>query len=188
MAFATPFSGAALSTRAAPRAAVSRTPPTASLTPTRAAAAAILAAALMATAPGVASAGIFSEQAVQQAPETAKQVFENTASAGNQAGRWAEHAPGACRDGEVGGGCQGVWRWQLNRAEHGDTCLCRCPARAEELCRIHMLWLTVMVTRRGLLCMVPGISFFALLCLSRGFFFLVVQISTYTQLPLSSTF
>lgn len=51
-----------------------------------------------------------------------------------------------------------------------------------------MLWLTVMVTRRGLLCMVPGISFFALLCLSRGFFFLVVQISTYTQLPLSSTF
>lgn len=109
MAFATPFSGAAVSARTAPRAAVSRTPPTASLTPTRAAAAAILAAALMATAPGVASAGLFSEQAVQQAPETAKQVFEKTASTGNQAveaakGK-AETVPGSVgADGARGGG------------------------------------------------------------------------------------
>lgn len=109
MAFATPFSGAAVSARTAPRAAVSRTPPTASLTPSRAAAAAILAAALMATAPGVASAGIFSEQAVQQAPETAQQVFENTATAGNQAVEVAkgktETVPGSVgEDGARGGG------------------------------------------------------------------------------------
>ncbi|GAB0497265.1 hypothetical protein MMPV_008589 [Pyropia vietnamensis] len=109
MAFATPFSGAAVSARTTPRATVSRTPPTASLTPTRAAAAAILAAALVATAPGVASAGIFSEQAVQQAPETANQVFEKTATEGNQAVAAAqgktEMVPGeAGPDGARGGG------------------------------------------------------------------------------------
>lgn len=109
MAFATPFSAAAVSARTAPRAAVSRSPPTASLTPTRAAAAAILAAALVATAPGVASAGIFSEQAVQQAPETAKQVFEKTATEGNQAIQAAkgktEMVPGEVGvDGARGGG------------------------------------------------------------------------------------
>jgi len=110
MAFATPFSGAALSARTTTRsAAVTRTPPTAAMSPSRAAAAAALAAAVIATAPGLASAGIFSEQAVQQAPETANQVFEKTATADNQATKVAEGVkevvPGSVgEDGARGGG------------------------------------------------------------------------------------
>eukprot|EP00168_Porphyra_purpurea_P006916 TRINITY_DN184_c0_g1_i2.p1 TRINITY_DN184_c0_g1~~TRINITY_DN184_c0_g1_i2.p1 ORF type:complete len:126 (-),score=31.23 TRINITY_DN184_c0_g1_i2:55-432(-) len=79
------------------------------MSPSRAAAAAALAAAVIATAPGFASAGIFSEQAVQQAPETANQVFEKTASADNQATKVAEGVkemvPGSVgEDGARGGG------------------------------------------------------------------------------------